>query len=336
MSDRRNDIQIGLFSIIGVLLLAMMILIFGGFKDFLADTYLVTAYFPNAAGTAEGTPVRLRGIEIGQVRTIALAAEYGVMMKLDIRQTVKVQKDAPLAIKQEGFIANIYLEFGVGKSEEFLPRDDTAVVEGEVMTFAAYVEKASTTLVEMGSKVGGKIEKVTDELAALAANLNDIASDGTFRSDLKGITSNANAITADLRVKLPDMMTDLAAAAKDARASIEKSKGLVATWQSLGDELRATNTDVRAQVANLGNVQASLTETSESIARLATTLNEIAQAVQRGEGSAGKLMTDDELYRTLVEAIDMLAAAATEFKDLAETIKEHPDWVIKGPPRDRR
>ena len=96
----------------------MMILIFGGFKDFLADTYLVTAYFPNAAGTAEGTPVRLRGIEIGRVRTIALAAEYGVMMKLDIRESVKIQKDAPLAIRQEGFIANIYLEFGVGKGDE--------------------------------------------------------------------------------------------------------------------------------------------------------------------------------------------------------------------------
>ena len=89
-------------------------------------------------------------------------------------------------------------------------------------------------------------------------------------------------------------------------------------------------------MANLGEIQASFAETAESVTRLATTLNEIAQAVQRGEGSAGKLVTDDDLYRSLVDAIDILSAAASEFKGLAETIKEHPDWVIKGPPADRR
>ena len=110
MSDHRADIQVGLFSIIGLLMLAMLILIFGGFKNILVETYEVTAIFENAAGTTEGTPVRLVGIEVGNVKSVSLNPETaGVRMRLTIDRKVDIRQDAPVAIKQEGFIANIYI-----------------------------------------------------------------------------------------------------------------------------------------------------------------------------------------------------------------------------------
>ncbi len=339
MSDRRNDIQIGLFSVIGVLLLAMMILIFGGFKDFLADTYTVTAYFKNAAGTSEGTPVRLRGIEVGRVKSISLAAEYGVQMKLDIRQSVNIQADAPLAIRQEGFIANIYLEFGIGTGDKMLAKDGAAVVNGQVETFAAYVERATTVLAEMGVKIGDKVSAVTDKLGTLTDNLNAITGDVQFQTNIKAVASSGAAVTGQLRDKLPGLIDNFNDAAVEAKASLAKSRELFDTYNELGKGLAETNRDVQAQIAsqgkNLDELQASLIGTAESISRLSKSVDDIAQAVGRGQGSVGKLITNDDLYRSLVDSIDTISAAAGEFKDLAETLKEHPDWIFKGPPRER-
>ncbi|MCD6405166.1 MAG: MCE family protein [Planctomycetes bacterium] len=341
MSDRRCDIQVGLFSIIAVVLLAMMILIFGGFKDVLAETYRVTAHFPNAAGATEGTPVRLLGIDVGKVTSIVFDPETGeVRMLLTIDKKVDIRMDAPLAIKQEGFIANIYLEFSGGMSRETLAKDGTASIEGRVDTFASYIERATTVLSDMGGAIDKKVSDVTDRLATLIDNLNSITGDEEFRDNLKELAANTSRIAERLQENLPDLIDNLNAAAVTAQEDLEKGSQLLDTYRDLGEELRETAGAAREQLdrqgANLDKLTASLTESAEDISKLAESLTEITEIVKSGQGSAGKLFTETDLYNSLVASIDMLADAAEEFRDLAETIKKHPDWIVKGPPKKRR
>jgi len=336
MSDHRSDIQIGLFAVIAVLLLAMMILVFGGFKDFLANTYTVTAYFADASGATDGTPVRLLGIDIGRVRRIALAKEHGgVVMKLDIRNDVDIPSDAPLAIKQEGFIANTYLEFSMGKptTNTYMPKNGSAVVEGKISTFASYMETATAAVAEVSGKLSSSVGGISEGLLKLTNNLNDITGDEEFRKNLKGMAANTNAVTAELKEKLPGLLDNFNGAVKQAQASMGQTQALLDTYRKLGDETRA---QVAKQGDNLDKLQASLRQTSENVSALASSLNDIAVAVKSGQGSLGKLISQDDLYRSVVRAVDTLTTAAEELRDLESTLKEHPDWIIKGPPKDRR
>jgi phospholipid/cholesterol/gamma-HCH transport system substrate-binding protein len=341
VSDHRNDVQIGLFALIAVLLLAMMILVFGGFKDFLANTYPVTASFSDAVGTAEGTPVRLLGIDIGRVRRISLSPDHkGVVMRLDIKSDVDVPVNAPLAIKLEGFIANIYLEFGVGDATTYLPKNGAAKVQGEVHTFAAYVEKATIAVTDMTKNLGGSVGGLGKGLQNLVDSLNDVAGDPAFRQNVKDIAANGSAVSADLKQRLPDLIAHFDTALTTAQKSLEQSSRLIDTYQGLGDDLRKTNSQVQDQIAhqgaNLDKLQASLVDTANNISALAKSLNEIATAVNNGEGSLGKLVRQDDLYRSVVKTVDMLSGAAKEFEELANVLKKHPDWIIKGPPKERQ
>jgi phospholipid/cholesterol/gamma-HCH transport system substrate-binding protein len=341
MSDRRADIQVGLFAIIGVLLLAMMILIFGGFKNVLVTTYEVTAHFENAAGTTEGTPVRLLGIEVGRVQSVGLDTERGgVLMTLAINGGVDIRADAPLAIKQEGFIANSYLDFGQGSSGEYLPTDGTARVEGGIDTFASYVENATEVLGEMGGTIQQRVAAVTDRLMTLTDSVNAVVGDEEFQKDVKDLAANSVEISAALKERLPSLMDNLNETAETVNARLEETSELLETYNDLGEELTGLAADGREhlarQSANLDKLTASLSGAAESIGELAANLTEIAGMVKGGEGTAGKLFTDAELYRTLVDAIDEVEGAARIFKDLAETIKRHPDWLLKGAPKDRR
>jgi len=341
MSDRRSDIQVGLFSIIGLLLLAMLILIFGGFKNVLVETYQVTALFENAAGTTQGTPVRLLGIEVGTVRDIALDQETGgVVMKLSIDRKVDIREGAPLSIKQEGFIANLYLEFGAGEGDGILPKDGSAVVSGRIDTFAAYVERAATVVADMGASLKERVGGLSERLAELAENVNGIVGDEKFREDFKGTMSNTRKVAAVLREKLPSLMDDLSRASGRAEEAIEKTAELLETYQGLGEELtqfskRGTEQLAR-QGANLDRLTKSFIETADSIAVLSGNLNEVVEMVKAGDGTIGKFFADPELYRSLVDSIDEVEDASRMIGELAETLKRHPDWLLKGPPENQR
>jgi len=341
MSDRRADIQVGLFSIIGLLMLAMLILIFGGFKNILVETYEVTAIFENAAGTTEGTPVRLVGIEVGNVKSVSLNPETGgVRMRLTIDRKVDIRQGAPVAIKQEGFIANIYLEFGMGDSSDILPKDGTAEVSGTIDTFAAYLARATMAVSDMGGTIKERIENLCDKFVTLTDGFNSIVGDEEFQDDLKGLTANASAVSATLKEKLPPMMDNLSEAAAMAQKSIDKTAGLLDTWQALGEDLRGLSGSASAQLerqgANLDMLTASLAESADSVATLATSLNDIVEMVKAGEGTVGKFFSDTELYRSLVDSIDEIEDASRMIGELAETLKKHPDWLLKGPPEDHR
>ncbi len=341
MGNRRSDLQVGLFAVIGLLLLAMMTLIFGGFKNVLSRTYMVKASFANAGGTTQGTPVRLLGIDVGRVKKITLSDDKaGVVMTMEINSDVDISADSALYIKQEGFIANIYLEFGAGSATAALPKDGSAMVEGSIETFAFYLERATKTLAGMSADVNAKVSEVGNKLIVLAENLNELTGDAQFRTDIKALTSNASTVAGQLKERLPDLMDNLTTAAGAAQESMEKASALFEEYQSLGVEMKDTTALVKEQVArqggNLDELTASLGEAADNVAKLASSLNDVAVAVKSGQGTVGKMMTDPELYISAVGLVDKLSVAAEEFRDLAATIKKHPDWVIKGPPKERR
>jgi phospholipid/cholesterol/gamma-HCH transport system substrate-binding protein len=341
MSDKRADIQVGLFSIIAILLLAMMILIFGGFKNVLIDTYRITARFDNAAGATEGTPVRLLGIEVGNVKSVTLDTEAGgVCMVLILNKSADIRKDAPLAIKQEGFIANLYLDFGLGTSDELLPKDGTAVIEGSIDTFAAYIERATMVMSDMGSSIKDKVTDVSDQLLKLLDDLDELAGDEQFRTDLKEVVSHTSDIAGTLKGELPSLLEKVQSFAGKAETSIDEASDLLKIYRELGLELTETAKVGREQIArqgeNLDRLTGALTQGAVDVSALANSLRDIAETVNSGEGTTGRLLKDPELYRSLVAAIDELELAAREIRQLAETIKKHPDWLLKGAPPNRR
>ena len=303
-------------------------------------TYIIHAHFPNAAGATKGTPVRLLGIEIGKVGAIKLdETGGGVIMELLINDSVIIRSDAPVAIKQEGFIANLYVEFGDGQSPETLPVDDTAVISGKIDTFAAYIEQVTMVLSESGYAVRDKVSEVTEGLTILVNNINELAGDTKFREDIKSTMSSVNEISAKLKVHLPAILEDLESAVAKADENLEKIPALVETYKELGGDLTLTSKAAREQIKrqgkNLDELTASLIESSNNFSKLAGDLSEVSQMVKSGEGTVGKLFQDPELFRSLVNAIDTLSDAAEEFKNLARPLKDHPDWLLK-PPKNRR
>src|SRR5437588_506211 len=72
MNEQAIRFRFGIFVLASLILMAVLIILFGGFPSYFKRTNTYTIIFDNAQGVAPGTPVRRSGVRIGEVRTVEL------------------------------------------------------------------------------------------------------------------------------------------------------------------------------------------------------------------------------------------------------------------------
>ncbi len=112
---------------------AVVLAVAGGFLYFAynnsnvkpIDGYVVNATFSNISGIAPGSSVRIGGIKVGVVETLALDPKtYQAVAKLRIGNEVKLPKDSSAAVQSTGLIGEKFLAVEPGSEDENLNEGD--------------------------------------------------------------------------------------------------------------------------------------------------------------------------------------------------------------------
>ncbi|MFQ5585857.1 MAG: MlaD family protein, partial [Thermodesulfobacteriota bacterium] len=83
-----SEAKVGLFVILGMLLLVYMSLKVGGFRFGRSEGYEISVRFETAAGLDKDSSVRVAGVEVGRVKSITLdgnKAKVVLMINKDVR-----------------------------------------------------------------------------------------------------------------------------------------------------------------------------------------------------------------------------------------------------------
>ena len=92
------------------------------------NTYVVSANFENVDGISKGSDVKIGGVKIGYVESKELNYEhFDVIVKVRVKNELKIPDDSILAVNTEGFMGGKYLNVSPGGSEVFL--DDGGVID---------------------------------------------------------------------------------------------------------------------------------------------------------------------------------------------------------------
>jgi phospholipid/cholesterol/gamma-HCH transport system substrate-binding protein len=70
MSAKPNDFKLGLFALIGIVLLLAALVLFGALKILHGKTTEETYVTGDVSGLKSGAPVLLRGVTVGEVKSI--------------------------------------------------------------------------------------------------------------------------------------------------------------------------------------------------------------------------------------------------------------------------
>jgi phospholipid/cholesterol/gamma-HCH transport system substrate-binding protein len=92
------------------------------------DSYGLTANFRSVEGISVGTDVRLAGIKVGSVTSLALDPEsFQAKAGFSVAQTVQLPEDSDVKIASEGLLGGSFLEITPGASEFMLAAGDEIV-----------------------------------------------------------------------------------------------------------------------------------------------------------------------------------------------------------------
>ena len=115
MQKYTMETLVGVFVIIGLLLIGFMTVKLGHVDFFSDKTYPLFARFTSVTGLRIGSPVYMFGIEIGRVERLSMdQKDRKAMVEVRIKRGVKIYDDAIASIKTEGLIGDKYLGIDPG------------------------------------------------------------------------------------------------------------------------------------------------------------------------------------------------------------------------------
>ena len=283
-----REFRVGIFVILGI----------AGFFTFLflmtnpgtfRGRYNVLTRVDDAQGVRNGDPVRIKGINIGSVERAQLDGD-GVLITLEIEGEWRIPAGSRIEMDSEGVLGGMVVSIVPGQGEGFV--EPMELIPGE-------------TSPDLLASAGGIAVDAEDILGQIRALLND----------------SSVAVAGEAVVHLRDVVRDLS----------ELTEGQAAEVRSLVESLQRSAGNVEGITgaeewkATLASADAALTGLERTSGEMATTvasLNTILGRLERGEGTLGRLSTDDSLY-------EELEATARALRELLEDVKANPGRYIK-------
>src|ERR1700690_3317433 len=164
MEKSHQEIKVGLFVIIGLVLLAVLLLQFSKGTSIFRGTYELRLHASNVGGLKERASVLLAGVQVGTVSGVELAQDgKSVTILLRVYKDYKIYHDARFVIQQSGFLGDQYV--AIIPTANQLP----------LWTNGANVDcEAPFNLQEVARSASGFIQRIDDTAKKLDAAIADI------------------------------------------------------------------------------------------------------------------------------------------------------------------
>lgn len=190
-----------------------------------ADTFEVAAGFPEAHDVAPGTPVRVRGVEAGQVVAVDYpeadgpAAAVTVRMRLDAKYRGRLFADGKAQIQSTGMLGSKVVAVTPGTPAAGPLPDGGSLAATKPADLAAAAEKMAAAAAEA--------EKLIKDIRTGNGTLGKLVRDDALYTDLKGLTGEARGVAkkADAAVgKVEAEMAGVRGLVADGRETLRSVK----------------------------------------------------------------------------------------------------------------
>ena len=341
MTEHAKNMMVGLTMIGAMLLLGWMIILFTGLPNLLKSGYEVHVRMGARSELNVGDKIHLEGMKVASVSGIAFSDPKdpykGITVTALVDPEITLPSNTVLWVTKRT-LGRPWLEFF---SEGDLPHGKPKTLsKSEPDTISGHVKEASLLPDELAPALKG--------LAELSANLNKLLSPqdepgattgpattapksggvGSKKKGLAGTLENLNTTLAGLAEVFGDVenKNNLKATLVNLAAASEKADKAMDAMKEFADETRKSFVEAAGSADAVGKrvdkLAQKLIEDAEKISTVLSTINRIALKVEKGEGTAGKMLNDAKLYNNLQEAARQTQILLKEFSELVKTWKE--------------
>lgn len=161
-TDRGFELKVGMFVFIGIIMLFIIVFSIGKIYIF-QPGYYIRVLFNYAGGLADAAPVRLAGVEIGEIDGIRIFYDEEIKrtrveVSAWIKKDVNIEKNAIVRVNTLGMLGEKYLEILPGTEDAGFV-EDGGILIGEDPVMLDVLAEDLKDLADSASVVMGKLER---------------------------------------------------------------------------------------------------------------------------------------------------------------------------------
>jgi phospholipid/cholesterol/gamma-HCH transport system substrate-binding protein len=288
---KSNELKVGFLA-----LLAFLILYFGfNFlkgNDIFSSARIYYVEYENVDGLMVSNQVMINGIEVGKVKKVEIQPEKSnkILVTLRLSQDMVIP-DKTVAVLSDGAllggkIIRLRLEGKGNLAEESFLKGETEVGLTTLLKERAIpvIANADSLLVSF-RQISTKFDNTGTYLNTLLKTSNETVSN---------LNGSVNGIVADNRANIAQISSNMKILSADLMETEKQLRPLLTKFNTVADSLQALR----------------LGKTLKEVDATVVSLKKIVQGLERGEGTAGKLIKNDSLYvglnKTLVDLDKLL------------------------------
>jgi len=301
-SDNKSKLfWIGLFVSAGIVL--FLTAIFYLTDDSIETEYQFSVLFKNGMGVRSGSEVKMLGQKIGQVSDVKiLDNRNGVVVKLSINDQlgIMIPNNSTFQIKTSIF-GETHIKIDPGSSSDYI--ESAELLQGEISTETYDIDPVVKDLSAFSRQLSSTLTE--KEVKALQSIINNTDS-------LVNETKNTLMVSEEINKIIKNMEIF--------------SNELSSIALSLGEEYGPKSAKIDSVLIEIEDFSDKLEIAAnglESFASSMKTLQTLVDGMDKGEGTLGKLLKNDDLYDNLNEVAD-------NAKELINDVKENPTKYVKA------
>lgn len=301
-----KELKAGVIALLAIVGFVVLFQFMKGRSLFTTDNIFYAKY-DNVEGLAQSAPVSINGLKVGQVDKIiphtSKDGKIDFLVKITVDNNFEFSKNSTLEIFEPSLMGGKEMRIN-------LMYGGQTAKDGDTLRGAFRLG----TLGSLSSQVGpvkDQLQVVLHRVDSLMTNANQLV-DAQNRQEIKLLLANLNKTVSALQTTAGSVNSlvghndpKLQKVLDDASVTMQSGKVTLDKYGNLAESI-----DTKKLNATIANLDATVGQ-----------LNNVVSGIDRGEGSLGKIMKDDQLYNNL-------NAASNNLNALIEDLKAHPKKYV--------
>ncbi|MGD0987273.1 MAG: MlaD family protein [Candidatus Sulfotelmatobacter sp.] len=302
-----SQLRVGLTVIFSSLTLALLLFLMSGTGGYFSHRIKLRSYFDNAEGLRVGAPVRLSGVDIGNVTKLMITNEKDkrltpveVTMKVSTKYIFNLRRDSVTSLETAGVLGETYLDIDSAQAVESTVQDGDILPTAIHPDFNAVVRSSQSTLQNMDALL-----KRADRILAFAesgkGSLGKMIYDPTLYNRLSETVADFQGVVSEI------------ARGEGSLGKLIKSDDAYNKFVATLDKMNGVIDDIQAGKGTAGKFlkdPALYNNANDTVANL----KKVSEDLNAGKGTAGHLLKDEELAKKIDTTMTKLAALTSDLE----------------------
>ncbi|SFC63786.1 phospholipid/cholesterol/gamma-HCH transport system substrate-binding protein [Parapedobacter composti] len=293
-----NETKVGILAVVAIAILILGYRFLKG-NDVFSNEHTFYATYERVDGLTESKPILVNGYQIGRVSDMKLQADGRIRTEFKVKGSYAIPANTVARLASTDLLGGKAIVFELGNSTQYAKDGDElkAGLQPNIMEQVEPIQKKAqdiaVTLDSVLSAINNTIN--ADFQRDFNRSINSIANS---LQNLEGITRQLDGMVVSERNRISHIMANVESITGNLKDNNERIAQVLANLDSITDQV----------------AKANFAHTINSANKAMADFQSIADRINRGQGSIGMLLNDEQLYQHLNQASQNLEELIADMK----------------------